>query len=395
VLLMHDVIISGAGPSGSQCAEVLAKAGYRVALIERDANWRKPCGGSFSSRVLKLYPQIKKLNIPKIRGGVLYSADYHRVEYRRKDNLFSTVMDRLELDNIMRDTAIDVGAELFDKNLAFDFISKNQEKIGIKTKTPSGVKEYHGKIIIVADGMSSKLATKSGLRSKWKTEEIGIAKCAIMEGANNLDEEFINVYFKPYMGYGWIFPLGSNRFNIGCGIVGEDVLRYNLNDIYTDFIRDSKIKEFIPDSSYKIIWSGSYPMPMVGVLENSLYDNNLMLIGDAAGFISPINGEGIYASVYSGKAAAEVAIKALENEDYSKNTLKKYKKHPDIKHFISSFKMRRSVAKFFVENKGVNLNKMFELAEKDSNYREQVTGLFLTKADITPSKDFFTRIKEI
>jgi len=38
---------------------------------------------------------------------------------------------------------------------------------------------------------------------------------------------------------------------------------------------------------------------------------------------------------------------------------------------------------------------MFELAEKDSNYREQVTGLFLTKADITPSKDFFTRIKEI
>ena len=393
--MMHDVIISGAGPSGSQCAEVLAKAGYSVVLIERDANWRKPCGGSVSSRVLKLYPQIKKLNIPKIRGGVLYSADYHRVEYRRKDNLFSTVMDRLELDNIMRDAAIDVGAELFDKNLAFDFISKNQEKLGIKTKSPSGVKEYHGKIIIVADGMSSKLAIKSGLRSKWKTEEIGTAKCAIMEGANNLDEEFIHVYFKPYMGYGWIFPLGSNRFNIGCGIVGEDILRYNLNDIYTEFIGDPKIKEFIPGSNYKIIWSGSYPLPTVGVLENSLYDNNLMLIGDTAGFISPINGEGIYASVYSGKAAAEVAIEALENEDYSKNTLKKYKKHSDIKHFINSFKMRRSVAKFFVENKGVNLNKMFELAEKDSNYKEQLIGLFLTKADITPSKDFFTRIKEI
>ena len=392
---MHDVIISGAGPSGSQCAEVLAKAGYRVALIEKDANWRKPCGGSFSSRVLKLYPQIKKLNIPKIRGGVLYSADYHRVEYRREDNLFSTVMDRLELDNIMRDAAIDVGAELFDKNLAFDFISKNQEKIGIKTKSPSGVKEYHGKIIILADGMSSKLAIKSGLRSKWKTGEIATAKCAIMEGANNLDEELIYIFFKPYMGYGWIFPLGSNRFNIGCGIAGEDIFRYNLNDIYTEFIGDPKIKEFIPDSNYKIIWSGSYPLAIVGVLENSLYDNNLMLIGDAAGFISPINGEGIYASVYSGKAAAGVAIEALEKEDYSKNTLKKYKKHSDIKKFIRSFKMSRSLATFFVENKGVNLNKMFELAEKDSNYREQLTGLFLTKEGKIPSKDFFTRIKEI
>jgi len=101
-----------------------------------------------------------------------------------------------------------------------------------------------------------------------------------------------------------------------------------------------------------------------------------MLIGDTAGFVSPINGEGIYASVYSGKAAAEVAIEALENEDYSKNTLKKYKKHPDIKHLIRSFKMRHSFAKFFVENKGINLNKLFELAEKDSNYMEQITGLF-------------------
>ena len=42
---MNDVIISGAGPSGSQCAEVLANAGYKIALIEKYTNWRKPCGG--------------------------------------------------------------------------------------------------------------------------------------------------------------------------------------------------------------------------------------------------------------------------------------------------------------------------------------------------------------
>ena len=56
-----------------------------------------------------------------------------------------------------------------------------------------------------------------------------------------------------------------------------------------------------------------------------------MLIGDAAGFVSPITGEGIYQSMFSAGAAAEVAIEALEQQDYSINILKKYKKHPIVK----------------------------------------------------------------
>ena len=62
---MYDVVISGAGPSGSQCAETLAKSGFKVALIERDVKWRKPCGGSVSSKVIALYPQLKKLKLLK------------------------------------------------------------------------------------------------------------------------------------------------------------------------------------------------------------------------------------------------------------------------------------------------------------------------------------------
>lgn len=49
---MYDVIISGAGPAGSRCAEVIAKAGFKVALIEKDINWRKPCGGGIGSFVI-------------------------------------------------------------------------------------------------------------------------------------------------------------------------------------------------------------------------------------------------------------------------------------------------------------------------------------------------------
>ena len=194
---MYDVIISGAGPAGSKCAEILAKSGFKVALIERDASWRKPCGGGVNSRIFKYYPQLRKFDFHRINGMTIYSADFLKFGYKWKDpNDYSINVDRLEFDNILRNIAIDAGAEFFDKNISYDFIHKDNRRIGVKTKSPSGLQEFKGKIIVIADGMSSKLAVKSGLRKKWKTEEIMIAKSAIMEGKNNIDKDTISLFFK-------------------------------------------------------------------------------------------------------------------------------------------------------------------------------------------------------
>lgn len=388
---MYDVVISGAGPSGCQCAEVLAKAGFKVALIEKNVNWRKPCGGAVHSSVIDLYPQLKKLNIPKIVGVVMYSADYHKLEFKGAGNEYSIIMDRLELDNIIRDAAVDAGVELFDKHLSFDYVIKNQKKVGIKAKSPNGSKEYHGIIIIIADGMSSKLAIKSGIRSKWKINELAIGKCAIMEGNHQLDKECVYVYFKPYQGYGWIFPLNKKKFNIGVFTFGKDNLKYNIHEIYQEFISNPNVKKYIPSSNNTTIWSSSYSFPAEGVLEKNLYADNLMLIGDAGGFVSPISGEGIQTAVISGKIAAETAIKALREQDYSKTNLKMYRTNPEIKKIIRNFKLKASMIDFFYEDNGANLNKMLQLSEEDPAFREQVVNLFAYGE--MPSKDFIQKIK--
>lgn len=376
---MYDIVISGAGPSGSHCAKVLAEAGYRVALIEKDTNWRKPCGGAVSSKVIKLYPETEKLKTPKIVGAKLYSADDHCLEYNRPDNLYSTIVDRLTFDNLIRNVAIDAGAELFDRNISYDFISKEGKLIGIKTKSSEGVKEYLGKILILADGMSSKLAIKSGLRSKWKVEDIGICKAAIMEGENQLDEKYGYIYFQHYKGYAWIFPMGNNQFNIGCGTFADANQKYNTNEIFNEFLKKPTIKEIIPGLNCKVIWSGNYPIPANGVLEKSLFSNNLMLIGDTAGFVSPINGEGIYQSIYSATGAAEVAIEALEQQDYSKNILRKFKKHPIVRQIVRNFKAKLAARKYFYKDQGKNLDEMFERAEKDQMYRDKILGMFFSR----------------
>lgn len=388
---MYDVVISGAGPSGSQNAEVLAKAGFKVALIERDSSWRKPCGGGINHRVLDFYPALRKLDLPKIQSLIMHSADYHELEFKTKERSQGTVIDRLDLDNFMRNQAVDAGAELFDKNLSFDFITKNQKKVGIKTKSPTGTKEYYGKILIVADGMSSKLASKSGLRKKWKIEQIANGKCAIMEGKHHLNEEFIYIYFRSYKGYGWIFPIDNKRFNIGVYTFAEDNLNFNLNEIYLEFLRSPNIKKFIPGSNYKIEWSASYPFPVEGVLEKSLYDDNILLIGDTGGFVSPISGEGIQHACLSGKIAAETTIKALEAEDYSKEVLKQFKSHPKIKRLIKSLKLKRSMRKFLYANKGEDLNKIFDLTEKDPEFKTQVVDIFMSNS--IPSKEFLSKLK--
>lgn len=388
---MFDVIISGAGPSGSQCAELLAKAGFKIGLIEKDTSWRKPCGGGLNHRVLDFYPQLRKLNLPKIQGIAMHSANNHKLEYRVGESSRGTIMDRLELDNLLREMAIDAGAELFDKNLSYEFITKNQKKIGIKTKSSSGTKEFFGKIFIIADGMSSKLALKSGVRQKWKILEIAKGKCALMEGKHQLDEEFIYIYFMPYKGYGWIFPLNEKIFNIGVYTFAEDNLAYHLNEVYQNFITNSNIKKLISTNDYKTIWSGSYPFPVEGVLEQSLYDDNIMLIGDTGGFVSPISGEGIQHALNSGKAAAQIAINALEIEDYSKKVLKQYKNHPEIKKIMRSFKLKRSMREFFYANNGEDFNRMLELTEKNPEFKNEVVDIFMSRK--IPNKEFFSMIK--
>ena len=242
---MYDVIISGAGPAGSKCAEYLAKKGFKVALIERDTTWRKPGGGGCSVRLFKYFPQLKKLDLINKHTIAMYSADYTKFEYNYKDyDEYSFVMDRLKFDNVIRDIAIDAGAELFDKNMSFDFVYKNGQKIGVKTKSSSGVNEFYGKIIIVADGMSSKLALKSNIRRTWKVEDLGLAKCAILEGDTNLDINKVYFYFRPYMGYGWIFPISDKRFNVGVITYNKDNYRFNAKTLFKKFLKTPNIQQF-------------------------------------------------------------------------------------------------------------------------------------------------------
>jgi len=390
---MYDVVISGAGPSGSVCARTLAEAGYSVVLIEKDTSWRKPCGGALHPKVFELCPELKKLNLLELKQIIMHSADNHTLKYRSSFMENGAVADRLIFDNFLREKCVEAGAELQDKTISYDFTKRTDTKIGIKTKSVSETKEFHGKVAVISDGMSSKLAPKSGIRLKWKIDQLAMGKCSIIKGSHDLDENTAYVFFRPYRGYGWIFPIDTKRFNIGVYTFGEDNLKRNLDETYHEFLRDPNIQQYIPKSNFETIWSSTYPFPIEGVLQKSLNDDNIMIVGDAAGFISPISGEGIQSSMISGNIAAKTAIKALEEGDFSKNSLNYYKRHSEVKALIKEFKLKRSMIDFFYENKGANFNRLVALTEKDPEFKKQVIDLFISEEMQIPDKEFFERIK--
>lgn len=373
---MYDAIVSGAGPSGSRCADILAQKGFKVALIERDISWRKPCGGSINKCILDDYPRLlEKITVQKINRAKIFSPVFDIIEEKWGKDKFGLIVDRLEFDNYLRDLAVDSGAELFDKNVSYEFIIKNQQKIGIKTRTPSGTKEYYGKIFVVADGMSSKLALRSGLRKKWTISELSMCKCALFKTENLTDDHCIDLFFRASRGYGWIFPLGNDIINVGMGIIGEDILEFNLNEEFEKFKQQKYIKNnYLPDAKNKQLWCEAFPVAAAGVAKK-IYGDNIMIIGDAAGMVCPANGEGLAFGVRAGRIAAEVAVNAFEKEDFSRKTLKEYRYNPEIKKMIRKFKMDNLAAKSFNKLIIENHKYFFEKINNDSKLKSDLLNL--------------------
>ena len=83
--------------------------------------------------------------------------------------------------------------------------------------------------------------------------------------------------------------------------------------------------------------------------------------------------------MHSAIAAAEVAINALEKEDYSKDTLKEYRTHPEVKNLRRVFRSLLRFRDFFFEENGKYLNEMLERAENDPEYREKVLNMLFAK----------------
>jgi len=316
-VVRFDAVIVGAGPAGSTAALCLARAGARVALVDRRTFPRdKACGDLVGPRGVRLLdqlgvlPAIQAVGARRVGDMIVVGPSGRRVLLPAMAGLdypgYGIAVSRLDLDAALFEAAVAAGAHPV-RDLV---LGLNGDPL-----TPSGVQLADGgdlaaDVVVGADGATSRIAAAAGLveasRTLW-----GFALRTYLDAAVELPHILLwePQPWRLFPGYGWIFPTADGRANIGLGLgVGADRSRARqAGERFDQFCAHLQQLGLLPDTQPAAgpRVGGWLKMGAVGTLPAR---GTVLLAGDAAGLINPLQGEGIAPAIASGHAAATAIL---------------------------------------------------------------------------------------
>jgi len=298
----YDVIVVGAGPSGISAAHNLINNKISCCLIDKQVFPRnKLCAGGITN---KTYELIKKLNLKDefngenttISNGVKLHLGYKYItDIKCKNSTY--LVDRFEFDDYLVNQYKLKGGVLLENTKVKEIDTESS------IITLSNGEKISFKYIIGSDGAvgSTRSIIDKSIKSNGFCLQVDISKEYTDYHINNM---YMYYGVLPY-GYGWIFP---KKNHLSVGFIGN----YNKDIDYSD-----KFEKFLSNLGFrcnKEDYKGAF-IPFGDYVKNPINNKkNLLLTGDAAGFVDPITGEGIYFAVLSGIKASDAIIKAI-NED--------------------------------------------------------------------------------
>jgi digeranylgeranylglycerophospholipid reductase len=328
----YDVLVIGAGTSGSIAARFAASAGLKVCLI--DAQKGKNIGNKICGDVvLSTIFDFLKINHPKgeeimsTKSNIkLYTSDFQ--DYLSIDMPIYLV-DRLSFGQKLLNDALDSGdIQLLDNTKVMDLTYINGTVNGVVVNTNiEGKKVLRAKIVIDGSGAHSIIRKKIKsdiIENKVSEDDLSICYRDNIEFNDSRRPDLPNnsltvVFDADHVpgGYFWYFPKSETVSNLGLGVFFNR--RREVKHIYQKFV----LNKFLPARNYKILSSGGDIVPLRRPLP-SCADNGIMFIGDAACHVNNASGGGIHSGMKAGYYAAKIAKNAIDAEDYTLNQLWKY-----------------------------------------------------------------------
>ncbi len=321
----YDVVISGAGPAGCSSALFLAQKGYSVLLLDKATFPReKVCGDGLTAASSAILEEMNVMDLVRLRlgplmvckGVTLFSPAGTVVQGRLSQDGSLTgsiyVIPRKELDDCLIACVKEHSTITVLENTAVtDIIMDGDRARGVR----SSGGEWFGRVIIAADGAYSPIASRLNLANKEKKHH-GFAIRAYYSKVEGLTDSIELHYDKSMLpGYGWIFPLGKQRANVGVGLMTRFKDQRPLKQLFERFVAENafasaKLKNAVMEPGTLRGW----PLPF-GSFQGKRGRGNVLLTGDAGSFVDPLTGEGIYYALKSGRYAAEAAARALVEEE--------------------------------------------------------------------------------
>ena len=281
---MAEIAIVGGGPSGAMCGEQLARAGHKVQIFDEHLAWEKPCGGGLTHKAVQCFPFLLDNPYPKklVRSVELISSNDQKAHLEMTQPI--VIYARRVLNGMLLDRARAAGCEV-----------RQSHVLAVDTKMEKPRYSVDGEwreadFLVLAAGARNRLVPET--RALERDELEMTQGYFVPQTADG-----ITVKFLPHFeGYIWSFPR-CDHLSVGiCGSMAAHTsaeLKTHLNS----FVE----KQRLPMEEAKF-YSHVLPSPKEQTLSNrTVLGKNWALVGDAAAWVDPLTGEGLFYAMRSGE----------------------------------------------------------------------------------------------
>ena len=391
---LYDVLIIGAGPSGSNAAISYKNLNpnLKVGLIDKSIFPRdKSCGDAIGPGVISALKRFNNQHIldnePQVVSTTLYGPENIGIqnyipEVKNKEDSIVYVIPRIDLDNRILNLAKDLEVDVFEGYSFVSFEKDSDNKLVVEIKNGDNITKLGTKILVGADGANSRVRKQLNVNtnSDWHK---AIAIRAYIDSPNYLEifkerTLMFEINVSAEKGYAWAFPSKGNLLNIGIGvplnIFKKEKLDINvlLQDFITQLTNRGVVVENIRDEK-------SYLLPFASSRPKFKNDINVALIGDASSMINPMSGEGIFYGMEAGYLLAKNTYNLIDSPDltkgiadYEKAFSKRFRKH-----YLSCALARLLLQSPFMTKR------LLKVASNDQNTIDFVVELLFDEAYLT------------
>src|SRR5881398_633530 len=310
---IYDVAIIGGGPAGSTAAALLARAGRRVIVFEREKFPRFHIGESllpFSMKAftrLGLHEKFLRAGFMKKFGGEMFGSccetgnKFYFKDAFRSQTDHSYQVTRADFDKVLLEHATESGAEVREE-AAVECVEFTNEHVDLRVKWNRSSQNVRARYVIDASGRNSVLGTQFGIKKTYDhlqklsifAHYDGVWRAEGIDGTLTVLIRAIDRWF-------WLIPLSSERTSVGVVLDSETFRKSKLSaeEFLDQALAEQPIIAKRTTNARRV--SQVYVEADFSYRSARLYGDRWLLTGDAAGFIDPIFSSGVFLAVFSGE----------------------------------------------------------------------------------------------